>query len=134
MVFHLLILPCRPHPDRALCCLTEGDEKHFRNIFLDNGPDFHITRFIPASGAATRMFKSLFKAMEKLEGKRFGGTEAWMEENRRSGSFLRSWRSILFMRIWISSEGENPAEILKLMLGDKGLNYGEQTQRITEIP
>ena len=56
-------------PGQGIICLTDGDEKHYQEVFRQNGPDFHITRFIPASGAATRMFKSLYSALENLEGK-----------------------------------------------------------------
>ena len=56
-------------PGKGIMLLTEGAQKHYKNIFLDNAPDNRIIRFIPASGAASRMFKALFNALEKLEGK-----------------------------------------------------------------
>jgi hypothetical protein len=45
-------------PGKGIICLNEGEERHYREVFEQNGPDFHITRFIPASGAASRMFKA----------------------------------------------------------------------------
>ncbi len=53
-------------PGKGIILLTEGDQEHYKNIFLDNGPDNRIIRFVPASGAASRMFKSLFSALEEL--------------------------------------------------------------------
>ena len=50
--------------------LSEGDQEHYKNVYRDNAPDNRIIRFIPASGAASRMFKSLFAALDELEGKR----------------------------------------------------------------
>ncbi len=56
-------------PGKGIIILSKGDEQRYRDIFLKNSPDFKIIRFIPASGAATRMFKSLYEALDKLEGK-----------------------------------------------------------------
>ena len=56
-------------PGKGIMLLTEGAQEHYRNVFLDNAPDNRIVRFVPASGAASRMFKALFNALEELEGK-----------------------------------------------------------------
>ena len=60
-----IVMPATP--GSGMLCLTDGDETQYREVYRKNGPDFQVTRFIPASGAATRMFKSLYGALETLE-------------------------------------------------------------------
>ena len=66
-------------PGKGIMLLTDGDQEHFRQVFLNNGPDNRIIRFVPASGAASRMFKSLFNALEKLEGTSADEQWEWIE-------------------------------------------------------
>ena len=73
---------------KGILVLTEGDELHFLDVFLNNAPDFKMSRFVPASGAATRMFKSLFGALEKLEGKSKEKQEEWILEKKEMKRFF----------------------------------------------
>jgi hypothetical protein len=111
-------------PGKGILSMTEGDERHYRNIFLNNGPDFHITRFIPASGAATRMFKSLFSALEKLEGLNREQQEEWKESNVEISGFFRELEHYPFFEDLGPVKDESPAEILRSILGEEGLHYG----------
>ncbi len=63
-------------PGKGIMLLSEGEQEHFKNIYLDNAPDNRIIRFIPASGAASRMFKSLIRSPGKAAGEKFEGAEA----------------------------------------------------------
>ena len=76
-----------------------GDEKHYLDVFRQNGPDFQITRFIPASGAATRMFKSLYAGSGSIW-KGYPGEQQEMagRANRKWKIFSGSWKSIPFMK------------------------------------
>ena len=111
-------------PGKGILCLTEGDEQHYRDIFLNNGPDFRITRFIPASGAATRMFKSLYGAEEKLEDKNSGQQHQWISEHREVGEFFENLEKYPFYEDLELPGDATPRDILNLVLGDQGLNYG----------
>ena len=77
-------------PGKGILCLTDGNERHFQDVFRNNAPDFHITRFIPASGAATRMFQSLFGAMDKLEGKSREKQQMWIDNKPELAGFFET--------------------------------------------
>ena len=34
-------------PGKGIMLLSEGDQQHFNDVFLDNAPDFRISRFSP---------------------------------------------------------------------------------------
>ena len=75
-------------PGQGIICLDSGEERHYKDLYDKNGPDFHITRFIPASGAASRMFKSLFSALEDLEGRSKEEQELYVESHPEIREFL----------------------------------------------
>ncbi|MEN8227604.1 MAG: DUF4301 family protein [Bacteroidota bacterium] len=120
-------------PGRGIICLTDGDENHYRDIFQQNGPDFQITRFIPASGAATRMFKSLYGALEKLEGKTVAEQQKWVESDPEIGAFFNQLKGYPFYEDLKFSEELTGAEILELILGDQGLNYGSKPKGLLKF-
>jgi uncharacterized protein DUF4301 len=83
-------------PGKGIMLLSDGDQKHFRDVYIDNAPDFRIIRFVPASGAASRMFKSLFGALESLEGKSAEQQQQWISENKEISIFFRTLKSYPF--------------------------------------
>ena len=111
-------------PGQGIICLTDGDEKHYREVFRQNGPDFHMIRFIPASGAATRMFKSLYGALENMEGKSIDEQVAWIKSEPEIAAFFDALQDYPFYEDLPQSEDVSPVEVLNLILGDNGLNYG----------
>ena len=50
--------------DHGILKLSEEKEKEYISYFEDNLKDLALTKFVPASGAATRMFKFLFQFLE----------------------------------------------------------------------
>ena len=70
-----------------------------------------IAKFVPASGAATRMFKDLFEAQEHLA----SGEE--IEAGSQAGIFMKRIREFPFM---------NDEAILNMILGEKRLGYGSK--------
>jgi hypothetical protein len=111
-------------PGKGILLVSEGDEKHFLDVFLDNAPDFRIIRFIPASGAATRMFKKLFGAQEKLEGKSLAEQEEWIDGEKGLKRFFTKLNKYAFYEDLDLQESTTPADILRKVLGEEGLNYG----------
>ena len=111
-------------PGQGILVLSEGDQQHFKDVFLDNAPDFRITRFIPASGAASRMFKSLFEALEALEGKDSQEQWQWVEDNKEIRKFFKKLEKYALYEDLHKLGGDTPAEILNLLLGADGLAYG----------
>ena len=98
-------------PGQGIICLNDGDEKHYREVFRQNGPDFQMIRFIPASGAATRMFKSLYGALENLEGKSMDEQAAWIKSEPEIAAFFESGIMIL-----LDMKGKSGAPFSKRLL------------------
>lgn len=120
-------------PGKGIICLDSGEESHYRDLFIQNGPDFHITRFIPASGAASRMFKSLFGALEDLEGKTQKDQEQYVEAHQEIGNFLSALPGYPFFEDLSISEEDSPADILNQILGESGLNYGSRPKGLLKF-
>ena len=121
-------------PGKGIIVLSEGDEQRFREIFLNNGPDFNITRFIPASGAATRMFKSLYEAFDKLEGRSKEEQSAWVDNNPEIREFFEKLKHYPFFEDLKISGDALSSEILKSLLEGGGPWLCKQTKGIAEIP
>ena len=85
-------------------------------------------KFIPASGAASRMFKDLFEALEKCE-KADDGNQV-LSENKAAHQFLENKEKFAFYNdlqeaIRQNNEEENCKNWIGNLLNKKGLNYGE---------
>ncbi len=55
-------------PDRGLLSLNEKDVNKFEQYFDDHKDDYEILKFVPASGAASRMFKHLLAFRKNYTG------------------------------------------------------------------
>jgi len=120
-------------PGKGVILLNEGALKHYRNIYKDNAPDNRIIRFIPASGAASRMFKSLFKALEKLQGKELDEQLAWVVDKKNIANFFRKLDQYAFYEDLAIQEGEHPEKILAQLLGREGLQYGSRPKGLLKF-
>ena len=120
-------------PGKGLICLNEGEERHYRGIFRQNAPDFQITRFIPASGAATRMFKSLFGALEHLEGKPRTEQESWVKQNPEINDFIQGLSGYPFYEDMKLPADPDPSQILAAVLHPDGLDYGSKPKGLLKF-
>jgi hypothetical protein len=111
-------------PGKGIMLLSEGEQLHFKDVFLDNAPDFRIIRFIPSSGAATRMFKSLYEALENLEGQSLKEQQGWIRDHKELRRFFRKLERYPFYEDLVQPEGASPAGILNQLLTADGLGYG----------
>ena len=118
---------------KGIKALTEGDELHYLDVFLANAPDFSISRFIPASGAATRMFKDLYGALDKLEGRNREKQEEWVEGNKELKNFFRKLEKYPFYEDLKLPENPKPDEILWQVLSEEGLNYGNKPKGLLKF-
>ncbi|MEQ6168359.1 MULTISPECIES: DUF4301 family protein [unclassified Ekhidna] len=99
--------------------------------------EIEVLKFVPASGAATRMFKTLFAFLEE-----FDGTESSFEsisrEEKKVGKFFQHIDEFAFYdeldRLMQAKKGKSIAdakktythdEIVSLLLTEEGLNYGK---------
>jgi hypothetical protein len=120
-------------PGKGIILLNEGAQEHYKHVFLDNAPDNRIIRFIPASGAASRMFKALFNALEKLEGKDSGAQEKWISENKTVARFFKELERYPFYEDLKLQEGEDVSVILARLLGSEGLQYGSKPKGLLKF-
>lgn len=78
----------------------------------------NICKFVPASGAATRMFKDLFEASDKL------GKGERLQEGSAAERFVKNIHTFPFF---------DAAGILNLTLYSKGLNYGAMPKGLIQF-
>lgn len=117
----------------GIMVLTKGDESYYRDQFRRKGPGFHITRFIPASGAATRMFKSLFSAVDHLNDLSIQDQKRWIESEPEIRSFFSDLTSYPFYEDLKSVKDQAPVDVLKIILGEPGLNYGSKPKGLLKF-
>lgn len=126
-----IVMPATP--GQGIIRFTDGDEKHYQEVFKQNAPDFSITRFIPASGAATRMFKVLFSAMENLQGKRADQQREWTDQHPEIRQFLKELPRYPFYEELTLDEGSPPEAILRQILSRPGLDYGNRPKGLLKF-
>ena len=112
---------------KGIIKLDEDAVKKYIGVFeeaRENGNT--LLKFVPASGAASRMFKSLFSAKEQLEA---GKPEAEVLEDKAIKQFRAELNNYAFKAelenlLGKPSEEASLLEILNLVLTEQGLNYG----------
>lgn len=120
-------------PGKGIMFLNEGTQVHYRNIYRDNAPDNRIIRFIPASGAASRMFKSLFSAIEHLEGKDRETQLKWIASDKDLSLFFKTLGNYPFYEDLNLENEPDPAGILVQLLGKDGLQYGSKPKGLLKF-
>ncbi len=83
-----------------------------------------LLKFVPASGAASRMFKALFEALEALES---GKSETTLlEESSEIRAFYQGVEKFAFFPklMEVSGGATDLLSIIRALLTTKGLNYG----------
>lgn len=81
-----------------------------------------LLKFVPASGAASRMFKSLFAALE--EGKKDASVEQFLEKVGKF-AFYPSLKAVQL--------GEGDIATIQALLGEEGLQYGQMPKGLLEF-
>ena len=116
----------------------KSDADHFLKYYEDHKDQYAIVKFVPASGAATRMFKSLFAFLNE-----YSGTEEDYEKlvsDQSEGSvytFFKQLEKFAFYNDLKSKYAEIKGEsleeaqlkrkykeIIEVLLLNEGLNYG----------
>lgn len=120
-------------PGKGIMLLNDGDQIHYKEVYMDNAPDFRILRMVPASGAASRMFKSLFSAREELEGKSIEEQEAWITDKKDIKLFYKNLEHYPFYEDLSMQEGDEPVRTLNQLLGGEGLNYGSKPKGLLKF-
>ena len=93
--------------------LSESEVVHWANHFDVLKSNLQILKMVPASGAATRMFKSLFEHIS--EGK----------SNQESELFLDRLNEFAFASALLNRcQSQDSTELIQTLLDEKGLDYG----------
>ena len=112
--------------------LTPKQEKHFIDVYEASMKGLTIIKFVPASGAASRMFKSLFNFLETFD----PGKQDLQEYLKKSDSkdltlfFNRledfPFYDMLQKRLAVAEGSERPMayDLVQELLSEEGLNYG----------
>jgi hypothetical protein len=101
-----------------------------------HGPDSEVVKFVPASGAASRMFKSLFEFMETYVGsdediKKFEADQGFDSvynfiKNIRKFAFIEDLEDVLEqdgLGLDVLLDNKQYGLIIEYLLTEKGLNY-----------
>lgn len=118
----------------GILCFSESEVKKRADLFLEYMEELQIIKFVPASGAASRMFKSLLSFMELSPGEQ----KSDLEKNTDFNSvhfFFSNIRKFAFYPDLEHAlecnnqdlnqlvESESYKQILEYLLTEKGLNY-----------
>lgn len=124
--FPFLEIVASATPDRGIVVLNEDEQKDA----IEKYENFEgsIVKFVPASGAASRMFKDLFEARERL------ASGQSLEEGSAADRFISNIEKYPFYSKE-DFEGLSPLEILDYVIGRgrsakgrEGLDYGNHAK------
>ena len=102
--------------------LEEKELNEFLELFNQEAAKKKLLKFVPASGAASRMFKSLYAA--KDEGKSDKSVEQY-HEHINAFAFYKSLTNFL--------KTNDKQEQLEALLGSNGLDYGNLPKGLLEF-
>jgi hypothetical protein len=122
--------------DDGIITLSEKQKKEFIRFFEEQAPSLRVIKFVPASGAASRMFKHLFEFRESLEAgsgipeNYFSDTSFnsvnYFFHNIQRFAFYHDLQSSLMKEGKLLEQAlakKDFALILDHLLGEVGLNY-----------
>jgi len=134
--FDFVNLESAATPDHGLISPTQEQAQSWVDNYEQHSAAIETLKFVPASGAASRMFKHLFEFREKI---RNGENQEALLEDQGFNSvynFFNSIEKFAFyqaLKVRIADDGkvlsellqqQNYGEILDYFLTEKGLNYG----------
>lgn len=100
--------------------LSDEDINWYINIYDSEASNYNIMKFVPASGAATRMFKDLY---EYLSTGTMNQTTQTVLDNISQFAFYRVLEQVL-------SPNPSPTEIISKLITEAGLNYGKKPKAL----
>ena len=122
--------------DNGIQILSENEQQEFADLFENRKNEIDVLKFVPASGAATRMFKFLHRFLEKFNSEKDHIDEFLeKEENRNLKTFLNSLEHFAFSDLVYTklendvpdfknlSKGEKYFQFVKEMFDERGLDF-----------
>ena len=95
----------------------------YAEYYLSNCDNYKIVKFVPASGAATRMFKDLF---EYLSNGTINKTTQTVLDNLTDFAFYDDLKQYL-------PENATPRDIIECIVTERGLNYGNAPKGLIQF-
>ncbi len=144
--FPFIKLVAAATPGNGIECFDDAEIDELVKFFDDNCSDYELLKFVPASGAASRMFKHLFEFMISFGGRQ--GEIASMEKDKSFSSvynFFASIKNFAFyqdLKNIISANGlsldgllnkKDYKTILEYFLTDKGLDYAAMPKGLLQF-
>lgn len=108
----------------SIAAFSSGEKEVLADWYDAHAGDYDVCRFVPASGAATRMFKSLYALKEKLAGMSADEQRAFVEEDPEARQLFASPEDFPFYRDLSQEHMDTPLALLQQILDEQGLNYG----------
>jgi hypothetical protein len=109
------------HPKQIAAFVAEFDSRAI---------DYTIAKFVPASGAATRMFKELYRAIELLKtdsNSQLPNSVVAFFDQIHQFAFSEQLNAVLPQKNLAElCQNKQYLPVLEALLGDNGLNYGEK--------
>lgn len=103
----------------GILSLSNDESSKLVAKYLDRQSEIDVLKFVPASGAATRMFKELFQAIEEEE-----GNAASEKLHSNLGDF--AFQELLNTHLdEINADTTQSIDVCKGLLSESGLNYGQ---------
>jgi len=113
----------------GILCANEADNKKYTAIYdAEIKAGKKVIKFIPASGAATRMFKSMFEFKNADAAK-----QNELESQKPYDKFFGQFDNFAFAPDIKSFNPKGKADIVELMLDDKGLGYGQKPKGVIKF-
>jgi len=124
-------------PGDGLTVLDISRQKKYEKFYRANKHKYSITKFVPASGAASRMFKDLFTFLNNFDVEN-DNIDNFIEKNNLSSvkEFFEGLEQFAFydelmtaikgvgINYSVLSENKKYVTVLEYLLTHKGLNYG----------
>ena len=108
----------------GISAYDEKEKEEIAAYFDARKGSYEICRFVPASGAATRMFKALYAIRDALEGKSVEQQQAYLLTDDTAKQFFNDLNQYPFYPDLPVEEHASPMDVLEMLLTEKGLNYG----------
>lgn len=108
----------------GISVFNDTEKKEIAAYFDTSKGAYNICRFVPASGAATRMFKDLFALRSALEGKSVEEQQSFLLSDATAKQFFNNLDRYPFYADLPAEELASPLDVLDLLLTQKGLDYG----------
>ncbi len=122
--------------DNGVVRLDQKDLGKYLLFYEKNASQKHIVKFVPASGAATRMFQALFAFKDSQSNEiQDSGVKAFFEKFDRF-AFYNSLKNVLSKNgfsLETLLKNKEYKIVLDYFLGEKGLNYGNLPKGLLEF-